>query len=201
MKRIRRRAARKGAKRLARKREGIALLIAMGAIAILTIMVADLHETTGTGYAVALSQRDGLRAEMLALSGLDLTRLLVSQEPPIRQTLAPLLQNIPIGGLPPQLPVWNIAGSVLAPFCNYEGVREGSAIDFNGSQGLGDLPGRCEIVAVADSLDAEMIVIGSRGRGPFTAKILGSVSQGVLAETRRPVLVVRGVHDREPAPA
>jgi len=56
-----------------------------------------------------------------------------------------------------------------------------------------------EIVAVADSLDAEMIVIGSRGRGPITAKILGSVSQGVLAETRRPVLVVRRVHEREPA--
>ncbi|HET6656967.1 MAG TPA: universal stress protein [Gaiellaceae bacterium] len=58
-----------------------------------------------------------------------------------------------------------------------------------------------EIVAVADSLDAEMIVIGSRGHGPLTAKILGSVSQGVLAETRRPVLVVRGVNDREPAAA
>jgi len=58
-----------------------------------------------------------------------------------------------------------------------------------------------EIVAVADSLDAEMIVIGSRGRGPMTSKLLGSVSQGVLAETRRPVLIVRGVHDREPTAA
>lgn len=144
------------AKRVARrvpreKREGIALLIAMGAIAILTIMVADLHETTGTGYAVAVSQRDGLRAEMLARSGLDLTRLLVAQEPAIRRTLAPLLQNVPIGGLPPQLPVWNIANSVLAPFCDYEGVTEGSSIDFNSTQGLGDLPGRCEIVAVAEN--------------------------------------------------
>jgi general secretion pathway protein K len=135
----------------ARKREGIALLIAMGAIAILTIMVADLHETTGTGYAVASSKRDGLRAEMLAQSGLDLTRLLVSQEPAIRRALAPLLQNIPIGGLPPQLPVWSIANSVLAPFCNYEGVEEGSSIGLSSSQGLGDLPGRCEIVAVAEN--------------------------------------------------
>jgi nucleotide-binding universal stress UspA family protein len=58
-----------------------------------------------------------------------------------------------------------------------------------------------EIVAVADSLDVEMIVIGSRGRGPFTSKLLGSVSQGVLSETRRPVLIVRSVHDREPAEA
>lgn len=58
-----------------------------------------------------------------------------------------------------------------------------------------------EIVAIADSIDSEMIVIGSRGRGPLTSRLLGSVSQGVLAETRRPVLVVRGTHDREPAKA
>jgi nucleotide-binding universal stress UspA family protein len=58
-----------------------------------------------------------------------------------------------------------------------------------------------EIVAVADSADADMIVIGSRGRGPMTSALLGSVSQGVLSESRRPVLIVRGVHDRQPAEA
>jgi nucleotide-binding universal stress UspA family protein len=57
-----------------------------------------------------------------------------------------------------------------------------------------------EIVAVADSADADLIVIGSRGRGPITSTLLGSVSKGVLAESRRSVLVVRGAHDREPAP-
>lgn len=57
-----------------------------------------------------------------------------------------------------------------------------------------------EIVAVADSANADLIVIGSRGRGPITSALLGSVSKGVLGESRRPVLVVRGTHDREPAP-
>jgi nucleotide-binding universal stress UspA family protein len=47
-----------------------------------------------------------------------------------------------------------------------------------------------EIVAHADSLDADMIVVGSRGHGAVTGTLLGSVSRGVLREARRPVLVV-----------
>ena len=58
-----------------------------------------------------------------------------------------------------------------------------------------------EIVTAADSMDADVIVIGSRGRGPMTSALLGSVSRGVLSESRRPVLIVRGIHDREPAEA
>lgn len=49
-----------------------------------------------------------------------------------------------------------------------------------------------EIVAHADSIDADLIVLGSRGRGLFTSALLGSTSRGVIGESRRPVLVVRG---------
>lgn len=58
-----------------------------------------------------------------------------------------------------------------------------------------------EIVTAADSMDADVIVIGSRGRGRMTSALLGSVSRGVLSESRRPVLIVRGAHHREPAEA
>ncbi len=47
------------------------------------------------------------------------------------------------------------------------------------------------IVALADAREADMIVVGSRGRGPVTAALLGSVSQGVLKRASRPVLVVK----------
>jgi nucleotide-binding universal stress UspA family protein len=48
------------------------------------------------------------------------------------------------------------------------------------------------VVALADSKDADLIVVGSRGRGAVTATLLGGVSRGVLREAKRPVLVVKG---------
>lgn len=53
-----------------------------------------------------------------------------------------------------------------------------------------------EIVAYADTIDADLIVVGSRGHGTIASALLGSVSRGILREARRPVLVVRGVAAR-----
>jgi nucleotide-binding universal stress UspA family protein len=48
-----------------------------------------------------------------------------------------------------------------------------------------------QIILAADEAEADLIVVGSRGRGPLTAAVLGSVSRGVATHSRRPVTIVR----------
>jgi nucleotide-binding universal stress UspA family protein len=47
------------------------------------------------------------------------------------------------------------------------------------------------IVALADSKNADLIVLGCRQRNPVASAILGSVSQGVLRRASRSVLIVK----------
>ena len=46
------------------------------------------------------------------------------------------------------------------------------------------------IADIADSVDADLIVVGSRGRAPLTGAVLGSVSARLQHIAHRPVLVV-----------
>jgi nucleotide-binding universal stress UspA family protein len=46
------------------------------------------------------------------------------------------------------------------------------------------------ILSVADDIDADVVVMGTRGRGAMKAYLLGSVSHGVVERAVGPVLVV-----------
>ena len=53
------------------------------------------------------------------------------------------------------------------------------------------------ILAVAETHDADLIVVGSRGLGKMQSAILGSVSRTLVTRSRRPVLVVKTPSGRE----
>lgn len=65
---------------------------------------------------------------------------------------------------------------------------------FTSSEQLEGDPGDA-IVARADALDAEMIIMGSRGRRGLARLVLGSVAEKVIRHSSRSVLVARGSAD------
>lgn len=133
------------------KERGIALVMSIIVIALLTVVLADMHESTSTSYTIALNRRDDIRAEYMAKSGLNLTRLLVAAEPSIRQVVAPIYQSL-IGRPPPMLPVWALADTLLKPFCDYEAAQGlDTGIDLGNADGLGETDSMCEIVSFAEN--------------------------------------------------
>ncbi len=147
-----------------RQRErGVALILAMSTIAILAVVLADMHQATATSFALATTQRDRLQAEYMARSGINLTRMLIANEPAIRQAAA-VPYRMMLQRDPPQLPIWNYASAILEPFCNYEAAQANhdlTGVDFSASTGLGPvvidegdenqaMP-TCELVAFAEN--------------------------------------------------
>jgi nucleotide-binding universal stress UspA family protein len=54
-----------------------------------------------------------------------------------------------------------------------------------------------QILRLARDIDADLIVVGSRGLGRVKSAVLGSTSREVLTKADRPVLIVRATGTRE----
>lgn len=135
------------------QRRGMALIVALIAITIFSVLLAELQETTSSSLLVSTSARDQLKAEYLAKSSINLTRLLVRQEPQLRQTVAPMYQMF-FGRPPPQLNVWSCADDALKIFTDYKGAEATAAesgISLTLAKGVGDTGGTCEIHAMAEN--------------------------------------------------
>jgi general secretion pathway protein K len=136
------------------RQRGVALVVVITSIAILAVFVAELIENTTTDFHVATAQRDRLKAEYLARSGVNLTRLLIAREKQIRQVVGMLLQPLYQGAQVPQLNVWDFADMLLAPFSdpqNAEAMTATTGIDFGMMEGLHDTGGTFEVVAVPEN--------------------------------------------------
>jgi general secretion pathway protein K len=168
--------------------QGVALIIAIATVAILAVMLADMHETTGTAFAVSTSQRDALQAEYMAKSATNLTRLLIAKEPEIRRFVDPLYRAA-TGRPAPQLPVWNFIDELLSPFCTPENQRDTLTqlgIDFGDTVGFDDLPGECTVRAVSENgkinVNDPLFLDGELARNSVATQLF-SLTGGQLPES------------------
>jgi nucleotide-binding universal stress UspA family protein len=107
---------------------------------------------------------------------------------PVIPTLAYAPMARPVGAMPPMTARrtdfdMEAAEAMLERIATEEGLSEAELQTSVGvpAERLADL---------ADDEDAELIVVGSRGRGAFRAAFLGSVSNSLVGVARCPVLVV-----------
>ncbi|MBX3193281.1 MAG: general secretion pathway protein GspK [Labilithrix sp.] len=142
------RRAEKRKKRRAKER-GIALVMVMGAIAVLTVMLAEFQDETSAELAAATALRDGLQAEYMARSAVNLSRLLIASEPSMRKAIAPLFMMMK--KTPPQLPVWEFSDRLLGVFNDEESSKDFATtigVDPSDGKNLTMPGGRFELVIV-----------------------------------------------------
>jgi nucleotide-binding universal stress UspA family protein len=159
----------------------------------------DVSDAQGGTMKTILIATDGSPAAQQAVRyGLELAEEQSSE--PVFIHVAPLNEILPV-------PVFGMAGpvSIHHELDAADHVSLDDAVALAQEQGLTArtklVGGKAsdEIVRYADEIDADLIVMGSHGRGGLTSALLGSTSRGVLHDTTRPVLVVREVPVLSPA--
>lgn len=136
--------------RFRRRQRGIAFVLVLGALTMLTVMLTEVQDESSAEFSSALSARDALIAEYAGRSGVNLSRLLIAAEPTIRRSLfflGPLM-----GGKVPQIPVWEFSDRVLGAFNDASGLQEFasfSGLDMTQGKNLG-LPGAAFEIQVVD---------------------------------------------------
>jgi general secretion pathway protein K len=149
-------------RRMKARRRGIALVMVMGAIAILTVMLAEFQDETSAELASASAQRDAIQAEYMARSAVNLSRLLIASEPSMRKAIAPLFMMMK--RTPPQLPLWEFSDRLLGAFNDQEAGGDFSrtaGVDLSQGKNLGMPNGRFELAIVDEDAKINMNLGGA----------------------------------------
>jgi general secretion pathway protein K len=159
-----------GAARRRKKRQserGVALILVLGSIAIMTVMLTEFQDEATSELSSTLADRDALKAEYLAKSGVNLARLLIAAEPIIRQGLA--IFSLALGQKPAQVPVWEFSDRILGAFNDKEGTADFAILtgtDISKGKNLGIEGGRFDVDIIDE--DSKLNVnVAARG-DPFT---------------------------------
>jgi general secretion pathway protein K len=121
----------------------------LGAIAVITVMFAELQDDAGAEFAAATAARDSVQAEYFARSAINLSRLLIAAEPTMRAGIAPLFMLMKRS--PPQLPVWDYSDRILGAFNDKDGSSDFGALsglDPSLGKNLGLKGGHFEVTVV-----------------------------------------------------
>lgn len=140
-----------------RRQRGVALLLVLIALAVLGAMTVDLMEEDGVYVTSTANARDALKAEYIARSGVNLSRLMLSVQPLLGDGF--------------NFPFWQYADMILEPFAASagDGDSDGDAdgegdtdegggslltdmtgIDLSGAEGLGLPAGEELAVSIVD---------------------------------------------------
>ncbi len=167
-------------RRLGRQR-GVALILVLGALTIMTVMLTESQDESAADFASALATRDQLVAEYAAKSAVNLSRLLIAAEPTIRAGIGPIL-GLLMGGAAPQIPVWDHANRVLGAFNDQAGNEAFAAlagVDTKAGENLGFDGAGFDLVIVDED---SMIDVNAPARGEsFSKARLGAQLAGLMS--------------------
>src|SRR5690554_187167 len=107
--------------RARRRQRGVALVMVLGTLTLLTVMLTEFQDEASAELGSSVSARDSVRAEYAARSAVNLTRLLLASEPTIRNSAGMMLSLLTGGGKPPQIPIWKYSDLILGAFNDEEG--------------------------------------------------------------------------------
>ncbi|MBN2343872.1 MAG: general secretion pathway protein GspK [Deltaproteobacteria bacterium] len=150
-----------------KRQRGVALLLVMIALIILTAMTADFMESNKVYLLNAVHHRDAVKAEYLAKSSVNLSRLLLS------------VQSLPMFKEALNFPFWQFADMMLEPFSSNakEGSLVGEAIGFDleEAEGLGLAEGEEFSVEIVDEESKLNLNIAANPDSPLRQLVFNSL--------------------------
>lgn len=156
---------RKRALRRRADKRGVALLLVMSSIALMTITVVDFQEEQTADLHSAHAEKDALVAEYMARSATNLSRLWIASEPMMRQALG-IMRFLFGGRAIPQLPVWEFSDQVLGAFSDKsgaEGFGSLAGFDMNGAKNISGPENASFKLVVVDEDSKINLNLGARG--------------------------------------
>lgn len=163
-----------------RKRRGVALIMSLAALVILTAFLTQMQVQTSASMSAALADRDALVAEYNAKSGINLARMLIATEPAVRRALTPVFVAL-LGGPPPQIPVWKFSDKVLGPFndaAHQEAFTTSAGAGIDQGKNLGLTKGYFELRIVEE--DSKLNVNAAVSGDAFTGNRFGAQFLGMV---------------------